>query len=78
MTPLPGHLVEYAALDALLSLLLVEKLLPLVSNTVLGQAVIDSPHSLEVGTLAELHIGGRTVAEVTIDFSLVGQHRLRA
>ena len=60
--------MEYAALDALLSLLLVEKLLPLVSNTVLGQAVIDAPHSLEVGTLVELHIRDRRVAEVTIDF----------
>ena len=68
MIPLPTHLVEYAALDALLALLLVQKLLPLVSNTIPGQAVIESPKSLNVGTLAELHIGGQMVAEVMIEF----------
>jgi 3'-5' exonuclease len=67
-TPLPSHLARYAALDALLSLLLVEKILPLVCNTVAGQAIVESPESLAAGTCADLHIGGRLVAKVKIQF----------
>jgi hypothetical protein len=60
------HLLEYATLDALLSLLLVENILPLLSSA--NDGVITAPENLDNGSLADLHVGGRHVAQVKIIF----------
>jgi hypothetical protein len=66
--PLPPRLVKYAALDALLSLQIYNVISGLLQQQRNGKDIVEAPDSLHEGMQAELHIGGRLAAHVTISF----------